>query len=333
MREDETLARPAGLAGVNGWVEAILYQVVIAVMSLAYAFAVKLGAHVVPFIFISMAIGAIGLILVKGPGEDWRQIVMHPLSWAVGATIIAMELFYCLLLSYVPPADGSLVVRTSIPLSLVIGTLALNRRTRLLGWTGGLLVLVSVIAIIWRLEMWTLPVALGSALACAVIINLRSYATEFHPWNRTAKDVPEKMRVTGIVVLATALAGLGLSLALVGLVSLGALPRTPLIPELHQFWHGPTLLMALGVGSILYSALHYLGFSAVAKIGAESFIAAAAFTPFITLIVQQSAHATGLISFPPFDWRLMPSIAGAIAGVLLIVWSGRRARRAAAAKV
>lgn len=332
MSNDSTTARPSGLAGVNGWVEGILYQVVIAVMSLAYAFAVKLGAHVIPFIFISMAIGALGLILVKGPGEDWKQIVMHPLSWAVGATIIAMEIFYCLLLTYVPPADGSLVIRCSIPLSLVIGMLAFNRRTRALGWAGGMLVLVSVLAIIWRLQMWTLPVALGSALTCAVIINMRSYATEFHPWNRAAKDVPEKMRVTGIVVLATALAGLALSLLLVGLVAAGVIPRTPLLPELHQFWHGPTLLMALGVGSILYSALHYLGFSAVAKIGAESFIAAAAFTPLITLIVQQAAHATGLISFPPFDWRLMPSIAGAITGVLMIVWSGRRARAMAAAK-
>jgi len=229
----------------------------------------------------------------------------------------------------VPPADGSLVIRISIPLSLVIGMLAFNRRTRWLGWIGAALVLVSVVAIIWRLSMWTLPVALGSALACAAIINIRSYATEFHPWNRAAKDVPEKMRVTGIVVLATALAGLALSLALVAMVAAGLLPRTPLLPELHQFWHGPTLAMALGVGSILYSALHYLGFSSVAKIGAESFIAAAAFTPLMTLIVQQTAHATGLIAFPPFDWRLMPSIAGAIAGVLLIVWSGRRARAAA----
>ncbi len=328
MSQDST-TRPAGMAGVNGWVEAILYQVVIAVMSLAYAVAVKLGAHIVPFIFISMAIGAVGLILVKGPGDDAAAIVAHPLTWIAGAAIIGMEIFYCLLLTYVPPADGSLVIRISIPLSLVIGMLAFNRRTRWLGWIGAALVLVSVVAIIWRLSMWTLPVALGSALACAAIINIRSYATEFNPWNRAAKDVPEKMRVTGIVVLATALAGLALSLALVAMVAAGLLPRTPLLPELHQFWHGPTLAMALGVGSILYSALHYLGFSSVAKIGAESFIAAAPFTPLMTLIVQQTAHATGLIAFPPFDWRLMPSIAGAIAGVLLIVWSGRRARAAA----
>ena len=331
MSQDST-TRAAGFAGVNGWVEAILYQVVIAVMSLAYAVAVDLGAHIVPFIFISMAIGAAGLIMVKGPGSDARAIIAHPLTWIAGAAIIGMEVFYCLLLTYVSPADGSLVIRISIPLSLVIGMLAFNRRMRGLGWIGAALVLVSVIAIIWRLSMWTLPVALGSALACAAIINIRSYATEFHPWNRAAKDVPEKMRITGIVVMATALAGLLLSLALVGLVAAGVLPKTRLLPELHQYWHGPTLAMALGVGSILYSALHYLGFSSVAKIGAESFIAAAAFTPLITLIVQQAAHATGLITFPPFDWRLLPSIIGAIAGVLLIVWSGRRARAAAAPK-
>lgn len=315
--------------GLNGWTEAILYNFAIAVMSLAYAAAVKLGAHIIPFIFISMAIGSIGLIMVKGPGDDWLDIMLHPLSWAVGATIIGMEAFYCLVIAYVPPADGSLVIRLSIPLSLIIGYLFLRRRSGPIAWGGAVMVTVAVLAIMWRLQMWQVPVGLAAALTCALIINLRSYATEFHPWNRRATTVPEKMRITGIVVFGTALAGLVLSLGLVGLVAAGVLPKTPMIPEFSAYTHRPTLLLALLVGSVIYSALHYLGFSAVAKIGAESFIASAAFTPLLTLAVQEIAQLTGLIRFPPFDWRLLPSIIAAVVGVLLIVWSGRRMRLAA----
>ncbi len=322
----QSQATPAATVGLNGWVEALLYNLVIAVMSLAYAAAVQLGAHIIPFIFISMVIGALGLITVKGPGQDFLDIILHPVSWAVGAGIIGMELAYCVLLVFVAPADGSLVVRISIPLSLLIGYLLLGRRSGPIAWLGALLVFAAVIGIIWRLSLWTVPAGLAAALACAVIINVRSFATEFHPWNRRANNIPEKMRVTGIVVLGTATAGLVLSLGLVGLVSAGVLPRTPLVPQLHQYWHVPTLLLALLVGSVLYSALQYLGFSAVTKIGSENFIASAAFTPLMTLAVQEAAQLTGLIRFPPFDWRLMPSIVAAIAGVLLIVWSGRRAR-------
>ena len=320
----------ASQAGLSGWTEAILYNVTIAIMSIAYAVAVKLGAHIIPFIFISMTIGALGLIAVKGPGEDWLAIMLHPLSWAVGGTIIGMEAFYCLVIAYVPPADGSLVIRLSIPLSLIIGYLAFRRRSGPIAWVGGTLVFLAVLAIMWRLALWQVQVGLAAALTCAVIINARSYATEFHPWNRRATTVPEKMRVTGIVVLGTAVTGLLLSLALVLLVKAGILPQTPLLPQLHQYWHMPTLLLALLVGSIIYSALHYLGFSSVAKIGAENFIASAAFTPLMTLAVQEAAQLTGLIGFPAFDWRLLPSITAAIVGVLLIVWSGRQARIAAA---
>ncbi len=321
------------IAGLNGWVEAILYNVAIAIMSLAYAAAVKLGAHIIPFIFISMAIGAAGLICVKGPGDDYMPILLHPLSWIVGAAIIGMEVFYCLLLAYVPPADGSLLVRISIPLSLIMGFALFGRRSGPIAWLGGLLALLAVAAIMWRLSLWLLPVALISAIACAFIINIRSYATELHPWNRRASNVPEKMRVTGIVVFGTAVAGLLLSLSLVLLIEAGVLPQTPLLPQLHQYWHGPTLLLALAVGSIIYSALHYLGFSSVSKIGAEGFIVSAAFTPLITLAVQLAAElVSDFFQFPPFDWRLLPSILAAIVGVLLILWSGRRGRAQPAGK-
>ena len=43
----------------------------------------------------------------------------------------------------------------------------------------------------------------GSAFA----FNLRGFSAEFHPWNRRARTLIEKLRITGLVVLVTSLAG------------------------------------------------------------------------------------------------------------------------------
>ncbi len=316
----------ASPATLSGWIEAFAYNLAIALMSLAYAVAIRSGAHVITFIFYSMTVGAIGLLMVKGPGRDAMQIAASPISWLVGAGIIGMEVFYFIVLRYMPPADGSLIIRSSIPLSLIIGLVFFGRRVTPLGWLGGLLVLSGVLLIMLGLE---LPAQLGgllAALICGVIINVRSYATEMHPWNRRADTVPEKMRVTGVVVMTTALAGLILWGTLTLLLANGIVPPSPLIPEPYHWTHLPTIGLAVLVGGVIYSAMQYLGFSSVVKIGSSNFIASAAFTPVMTLGVQWLAESTGLIDFGGFDWRLVPSIALAIIGVLIIVWAARRQR-------
>lgn len=320
-------AAPAAKAGLNGWVEAILYNIAIALMTLAYAVAIRAGSHVVPFILYSMVIGAAGLVAVKGFGRDALAIALYPLSWVIGAAIIGMEAFFYVAVAYFPPADASLMVRTSIPLSLLLGVMFFGRRVSALGWLGGAMVLAAVLYLMVQVDLPGQIGGLIAVLACGIIINVRSFSMEAHPWNRAAATVPEKMRVTGIVVLVTAFGGFVLTGILVALVEHGVLAPTPLVPTPAQFVHLPTIGLAVLVGGAIYSALNYLGFSSVVKIGSENFIASAAFTPLATLIVQMAAEATGLIAFEPFDWRLLPTFVLAIVGVLVIVWAGRRAKR------
>ena len=74
----------------------------------------------------------------------------------------------------------------------------------------------------------------------------------------------------------------------------------------------------------LFTAMTYISFSSVVKIRSENFIATSAFMPLATFGMQTLAASLAIIPLPAFDWRLFPAIAGAIAGVMLMIWGGRR---------
>jgi hypothetical protein len=174
------------------------------------------------------------------------------------------------------------------------------------------------------LEPWHALPGLALASGCALVMNVRTFATEFHPWNRRAETVFEKMQVTGLVLLVTSVAGALLVALLMVLVAKGVLPQTTSLPTTADFLHVPTLLVALIVGAIVLTAMQYLAFSAVVKIGTESFIATTAFTPVATLIAQQFGAAVGLLAPMSVDWEIAPAIAAVVAGVLLALWASRR---------
>ena len=86
------------------------------------------------------------------------------------------------------------------------------------------------------------------AIAAACASNLRGFAAEFHPWNRRARTVIEKMRVTGLVVLATSIVGLAATVPLSMLMQYGLLPPLQALPPAHQFIALPTIALSLTMG-------------------------------------------------------------------------------------
>jgi hypothetical protein len=163
------------------------------------------------------------------------------------------------------------------------------------------------------------------AFACALVMSMRTYATEFHPWNRSAVTVIDKMRVTGLVLLSTSIAGTVLVAALLIARDQGVLGTAHWLPSVDQFLHLPTVLVALLVGAAVLTAMQYLSFSSVVKIGTQNFIAATAFTPLVTLAAQELAVAVGWLRPMPVDWQILPAIAIVALGVFVIISAGRPA--------
>jgi drug/metabolite transporter (DMT)-like permease len=272
------------------------------------------------------------MIAITGLSADARAIISTKQTWIVGLASIIMESSYVLLIGYLTPAEGSLLIRLSIPLSMAIGFIWLRRRPSALSWLGAGVVTATIAVTFWAmlpaLAPKAVPLILTYCITCAVAVNVRGFASEFHPQNRAAKTVFEKIQLTGLVTLVTCSATaacIGIAMAL---VQIGQLPPSPLIPTLAQLLHPPTVLLALFAGGAVFTAMTYLSFSAVVKIRTENFIATSAFMPLAAFLVQWPAASIGLIQLPPFDWRLLPAMASAIIGVLLIIWGGRRAAQA-----
>jgi drug/metabolite transporter (DMT)-like permease len=318
------VASPARPPGLSGWVEGGLYVVVLSVLNLAYAVSHAAGAHPVVFIAVAMVVAAFSLLAITGLGKDWRQIATTPLSWLIGSCIIVMEAVYYMLLKYVSPADGSMLVRLTVPMSIMIGAVALGRRPSRGTVAGAALVTIGIVWYTLNLTPESRILGITIATVCAVIMNTRSYAAEFHPQNRAASTIIEKMRVTGVVLFVTSITGMTVLAGLMGLVALGIIPATPALPEIRHFFHVPTLLVALFVGVLVLTSMQYLAFSTVVKIRTENFMAVNAFTPVVTLGLQSIAVATGLHAPFPFDWWSLLPMTVVITGVLAVISFARR---------
>lgn len=318
-------SRPPADVSMSGWIEAGLFILTITLLNLSYVAAHALGAHPIVFLVYAMLIAAVVLVAVAGPGSEPIRIMLAPLSWVVGGGIIGMEAFYFLTLSYVTPAEASVLTRLAIPVAMAMGYGVAGRRPTARALLGAGFVLAGILWLSSGIPAQRAMPGLALAFACAIIMSTRTYATEFHPWNRSAVTVIDKMRVTGLVLLSASIAGTLLVIVLMAAGAAGLLGAATWLPATEQFLHLPTLLVSVLVGAAVLTAMQYLSFSSVVKIGTQNFIAATAFTPLVTLVAQELVVAAGWLHPMPVDWQFLPSIAIVAIGVFVIISAGSAA--------
>src|SRR5690606_18012472 len=177
---------------ISGWVEAGFYVIAIAILGVMNAFAISQGAHPIVFILYSLLIAAAGMLSVTGLGNEAVPIMLSPRSWIVGIAAIRFEICYCLALVTLSPAEGTLVLRLSIPMALVVGWLVFHRSPGLGAWIGAGIVGAGVATLLWLVDLNSQTIGLFYGFLAAAAICLRGYASEFHPWNRAARTVMAK---------------------------------------------------------------------------------------------------------------------------------------------
>lgn len=309
----------------SGWIEAGLFVLAISILNMVYAIANAMGADVVVFVLYATAFAAIAMLAITGLGQDWRAVIAARQSWIFGGTTVAMEGFYYALVATTTPTEAALLMRLSVPASILVGWMLFGRAVERQVMVGMAVVIAGVVPILFGVPSEHVPAAIALTLICALIVSVKTFASEFHPWNRAAETLNEKLRVTGLVVLATGVLGFAVLIPSIALTQAGVLPQTGVVPEPEALWHGPTLILAILIGAPLLFAMNYLTFSSVVKISTENFLATSAFTPLTTLALQFAAVALGLISAPSLAWWLVPFIFVGIAGVLIIVHARRYA--------
>lgn len=315
--------KPTQHTGLNGWVEAGLFVVTISVLNIVYTAASQLGVPVTVFITYAMASAAVGMLAWTGLGDDWRAVIAAPPSWIFGLTAVGLEGTYFLLLAFMAPAEATLTVRLTVPISCVIGWWFFNRQFGPLMALGSVIIIAAVIPIFTDLPSKAVWPAVVLGTACSAIVSIKTFASEFHPWNRRADTIREKMRVTGLVVLTASIV-LGVTVAALRLATdVGLMHAADIIPAWSAFADFNALWLGLLVGAPLLIAMNYLTFSSVVKIRTENFLATSALTPLVAWVTQVAAEAAGLINTTAMGWTLLPLTALGLIGVLFVVWGGR----------
>ena len=203
---------------VRGWIEAAGCVTCIGAISLLYAIGHTQGAHPIAFILYAVLVSAIATLALVGAGPHALAIVRYPMSWTVGLCMILLEVFYFQTLTYVPPVHGNVMLRIATPIAMVAGWMLFRRRARPLAIAGALVIVVATLFLIGVTApdvRW--PMA-GMGTLAAVFLVARGFATEIHPWNRDARTVRDKLRVTGLILLVTSM----LSLVLAAIVASGS---------------------------------------------------------------------------------------------------------------
>lgn len=313
-------------AGI-GWRDAVLFGWAIAALTVVYAYSAERGVHPVALLLSAMVIASIVMIASRGgPGPEALRIMAAGPSIAIGLLIFLLEASYYVALLYVTPAEVALLTRVSIPIAMLVALAFFARRPQPLAVAGHVAILAALAALLAGIEHRAAVAGGLGALATAACFVARSFVIERHPWNRAARSIGERVRITGLVMLSAALICWGLVLAALGLVGAGLLPPTRLLPSPGDFRDSTTLASAAIVGLLILPSMFYLSFSALVRIGAESFTAVGAFIPAWTLTCQIIAVSVGLIAPRSFDRRLLAVMGIIIAGTLVIVWDARRHR-------
>lgn len=308
----------------TGWLEAGCFVMALTALNFAYGAGHVLGVHPVAFLVYAMLFAALALLAITGPGVDWRDVISHPLSWVIGFGIIGMEAAYYMLLRFVTPADGSLLIRLNLPFSVLVGWLLLGRPVNGATVAGIAFVMVAVAWFIGGIDASTQITAMLLALTCALISVTRNFSAEFHPYNRAATTVFEKMRVTGLMLMVTSLTGTAVVAVLMALTAAGVLSVSQAVPSPEAFLDLPTIVLGAFMGLLVLTAMQYFGFSSVVKIGTENFIAANSFVPLTTLAAQQAGASMGLLATAFPDWQFFVTLAGILTGVAIYIAGSRR---------
>ena len=111
---------------------------------------------------------------------------------------------------------------------------------------------------------------------------------------------------------------------LMALVAHGRMQQPAWLPQMHHFLHPPTIALSLFMGTVVLTAMQYLGFSVVVKIQAQNFVATTALIPLVTLMLQIVAVQLGILAPLPLEWRVLPAMLAVAGGVLIVLWSARK---------
>lgn len=288
-----------------------------------------------PLVFGSLATVAAGLALlgVAGPGPLGLRALADPHTWAYGLLdVIAITLTVAACL-FATATELVLLLRVDVIYGLVLAWAVFGRRMRRAD-------LLGAAAIATGCALTLAQMAPADASWAAALIALGALArtgatilAERHPTSSAADRVRDRCRITGTIMLASALlylaavAAAALARAALDPARVAADAALALLPDGAGFLDPATVLAAAGLGLLIYAPATYFYFYASRVAGTETFLMTLVYQPVITVALEQALGTVTPLPPPAIDAWLLGAILCVIGGstVMLAVRHLRRA--------
>ena len=278
----------------------------------------------------AFASSAMVLLLWSGPGPLARETFRAVDTWAFGLILLLDYLFLLGIFSFVTSTDGSILKRMSLLCGILAGWLFFVRRGGRLQFMGMLLIVTALYLVAREVAvdalgpLLTLVILSGCAEAARVLV------AETHRTNRQAaqhEDPRARARVVGLVMFVLATLFLSGTALLAVTQSLSVDQLLPIVPQLSDFMHTPSIVAGMVVGVLLMTPVRLIEFSVAQIIRAENFLALAAFSTLATLFWESLVRPLlGLpeVQLSAVNWLAVVAVTLGGICVAVDVWRQRR---------
>lgn len=264
-----------------------------ALISISRALLVSLEFDPWMFTFLQLASGGVFLLLISKGTEAGLSALRRFDTWLVGAFRVGTGALMMSALVHVNAMQVGLIGAVNVPMSVIGVYFLFARKPGMTEIWGHLILLAGAAAVAVGLDSGLANPAITLLVLSQVCVVVSSLLAERHP-HMNALDQNTRLRLTGIVLLVTALFFAGLRLLQAGMApGLGLDTRT-----LQDLAHPGLWLAGIGLGISLRGLSTYLGFRAAALAGTQNYLMAVMSLPFISILFEYCLAGFGLGQWP-----------------------------------
>ncbi|EDP64861.1 translation-associated GTPase [alpha proteobacterium BAL199] len=249
-----------------------------------------------PMVFSSVATLTAGLtmLMIAGPGDLGRSTLRDPHTWAYGLLDVASITLAVGACFFATATELVLLLRVDVVFGLILAWLVFGRRIRNTDMIGSVAILTGCALATAQMA----PDHVGYAVLLIALASLTRVAvtviSERHPTSNAADTVRKRCRITGMIMLVSALVFLAAVLfgtlvkATLAPDALALYPALAVLPDAAGFIDPITLTAALGLGVLVYAPATYFYLYAVRVAGTETFFMMLVYQPILTIGLERA---------------------------------------------
>lgn len=248
-----------------------------------------------PFLFVclSLVVGSFMLLVIGQAGRQGYNTLKEHRTWLYGTSHVLNNMFYAFSMIYITGTETAFLIKMNVLIGLTVAYFFFKRKPKKTDVVGSILLVIALSFIVRDIPEDIRWIAFSYVLLSAFFYVGRTAFAETHKEANKAITIQDKCRTTGFILLATSFLFTSLSLILAVIKHILGGASTPemmalmnMAPDISDFYHRQTYVMALLLGLTLIPLATYTYFQAVRLLKMESMLMITGLLPFFTFITE-----------------------------------------------